>query len=127
TGNQAAVTAGAFGGVGSIFELNVAMPMMAEALLESIDLLANVARLFADKVIVGLEPDREVIARHLDRSLMRVTALAPAIGYDAASKVAKRALAEDRTLRAVVLDEGLLSEDEVDRLLDPAAMTRPDS
>jgi fumarate hydratase class II len=127
TGNQAAVTAGAFGGVGSIFELNVAMPMMAEALLESIDLLANVARLFADKVIVGLEPDREVIARHLERSLMQVTALAPAIGYDAASKVAKRALAEDRTLRAVVLDEGLLSEDEVDRLLEPAAMTRPDS
>ena len=126
TGNQAAITAGAFGGVGSIFELNVAMPMMADALLESIDLLARVTRLFAERVIAGLEVDTEQLDADLESSLMLVTRLVPRIGYDRAAQMATRAMAEGRTLRSVVLETGWLDAETLDALLDPGAMTRPD-
>ena len=124
-GNDATVTTASLGGVGSIFELNVAMPVMIDAYLESADLLANVADVFVDKLLAGLEVDEDRCAELLERSLMTVTALAPEIGYDAAANIAKRALAENRNIREVVLDEGLVDEAKLDEVLDPAKMTRP--
>ncbi|MEM8998453.1 MAG: class II fumarate hydratase, partial [Acidobacteriota bacterium] len=81
-GNDATVTAAGLGGVGSIFELNVAMPVMIDAFLESVDLLANVSDVFVDKLLVGLEVNEDRCAELLDASLMTITALAPEIGYD---------------------------------------------
>jgi fumarate hydratase, class II len=124
-GNDTAINFGGFGGVGSILELNVAMPMMSDALMENVRLLTNASTIFVDKLLMGLDVNREQVEGLIERSLMIVTSLAPIIGYDKASKVAKRALAEDRTIREVVLEEGLMGSKELDKLLDPKAMTRP--
>lgn len=122
-GNDAAITYGGFGGVGSILELNVAMPLIADALLESIDLLSNVTNIFVDKLLDGLQVDRERCEELLGQSLMMVTALAPKLGYDKAAELAKRAYAEGRTIRE--LAAGLLDATELDALLDPRNMTEP--
>lgn len=124
-GNDAAIAALNLGGVGSIFELNVGMPPMVDAFLESVNLLANVTQVFIDKLLAGLAVDEARCRELLDRSLMTVTALAPALGYDVAARLAKRAMKENATIRAVVLDEGLMPAAELDALLDPDAMTRP--
>ena len=73
----------------------------------------------------GIEPNREVIERHLEDNLMLVTALNPHIGYDNSAKIAKKALAEDKTLREAALELGLVSGEDFDAWVDPAAMTRP--
>jgi fumarate hydratase class II len=120
-GNDASI---AFAGAAGNFELNVMLPVMARNLLESVRLLANVARLFADRCIAGLEPDVERCRTYALSSPAIVTALNPYIGYEKAAKVVKQALAEGKDLRAVVLENKLLSEEEVDRALDVEAMTR---
>jgi fumarate hydratase class II len=120
-GNDASV---AFAGAAGNFELNVMLPVMARNLLESVRLLANVARLFADRCIAGLEPDVARCRTYALSSPAIVTALNPYIGYEKAAKVVKQALAEGKDLRAVVLENKLLSEEEVDRALDVEAMTR---
>ena len=120
-GNDAAV---AFGGAAGNLELNVMLPVIARNLLESIRLLASVSTALADKCIAGIEAD-EARCRHFALSSPSIaTALNPAIGYEQAAKVVKQALAEAKDLRQVVLDLGLLSEEEVDRALDVLAMTR---
>jgi fumarate hydratase class II len=120
-GNDACV---AFAGAAGNFELNVMLPVMARNLLETVRLLANVARLFADRCIAGLEADAERCRTYALSSSAIVTALNPYIGYEKAAKVVKQALAEGKDLRTVVLENGLLSEAEVDRALDVEAMTR---
>lgn len=107
------------------FELNVTIPLIAHALHESITCLANAARVFTDRCVVGLEANHEKIDAHVRNSLMLVTALNPHIGYDNASKVAKKAFSENKTLREVVLEEKLLDEATLDKALDPASMVRP--
>ncbi|MEX0745817.1 MAG: class II fumarate hydratase [Phycisphaeraceae bacterium] len=124
-GNDATVTAAGLGGVGSIFELNVAMPVMADAMIESINLLANASNVFVDKLLLGLEVNRERTEGLIEQSLMMVTSLAPEVGYDEAAKLAKQALAEDKTIRQLVLEKGLVSEERLDALLDPRSMTEP--
>jgi fumarate hydratase class II len=124
-GNDAVITYAGFGGVGSILELNVAMPLMADAILENIRILSHVLDAFVDKLLVDLEVDRKRIKALLEQSLMVVTSLAPAIGYDTASKLAKRALKEGRTIREVALEEKVLEAKELNVLLDPARMTEP--
>jgi fumarate hydratase, class II len=121
-GNDAAV---AFGGSQGSFELNVYMPMMARNILESIRLLANVSRLFVERCIDGIEANDETCRRYAESSPSIGTALNPLIGYEKAGEVIKRSIREDRTIREVVLEEGLLSEAEVDRVLDVMAMTHP--
>ena len=123
--NDAAVTYGGFGGVGSILELNVAMPMMADAMLESIRLLTNASHMFVDKLLDGLEVDVERTEGLIERSLMMVTSLAPVLGYDQAASLAKEALKKGETIRELVLEKELLDEAELDRLLDAESMTRP--
>jgi fumarate hydratase class II len=120
-GNDAAV---AFGGAMGNFELNVMMPVMARNLLESIRLLANVSRVFATKCVAGIEADVERCRRNAESSPAIATALNPHIGYEQAAQVIKQAMAEGKTLREVVLEQGLMSEEDVDRVLDVEAMTR---
>jgi fumarate hydratase class II len=120
-GNDAAV---AFGGTQGAFELNVFMPMMARNLLESIRLLTNVSRVFADKCIDGLEADEDRCRFYAESSPSIGTSLNPYIGYEKAAEVIKRSMKENRTIREVVLEEGLMSEAEVDKALDVIAMTK---
>jgi fumarate hydratase class II len=120
-GNDAAV---AFAGCLGNFELNVMLPVMARNLLESIRLLASVSRALADKCIAGIQVDEERCRRYAESSPAIGTSLNPYIGYEEAARVIKRSTAEDRTLREVVLEEGLLSEEEVDKALDVMAMTK---
>ena len=124
-GHDAAIALGGFGGVGSILQLNVAMPMMAENLQNSISLLANASTMFAEKCIEGLELNEEIATGHVERSLMMVTSLAPALGYDAAAKVAKEAFEKGHTIREHVRHHRLLDDKELDELLDPMSMTEP--
>ncbi len=120
-GNDASI---AFAGAAGNFELNVMVPVMARNLLESVRLLANASRLLADRCIAGLEADVERCRTYALSSPAIATALNPYIGYEAAAKVVKQAVAEGKDLRTVVLESGLLTEEEVDRALDVEAMTR---
>jgi len=120
-GNDAAV---AFGGSAGNFELNVMLPVIGRNLLESIRLLASVSRALADKCVDGIEADVERCKSYALSSPSIATSLNPYIGYENAAKVVKIALAENKDLRTVVLEMGLLGEDEVDRALDVLAMTR---
>ena len=121
-GNDATV---AFAGAaGSLFELNVMMPVAAHAILQSIALLAASAGNLAAQGVDGLTATENGPAL-VERGLMTTTALAPVIGYDAAAAIAKEALATGRTVREVARERTQLSEEELTRLLDPEAMTRP--
>jgi fumarate hydratase class II len=126
-GNDAAITLGGMGGIGSLLELNVAMPMMAANLLDSITLMANAAKVFTERCLKGLEVNRKVLAESLERSLMTITAIAPVIGYDQAAKAAKAAFESGETVREYVLKHKLLDPGRLDELLDPRAMTEPEA
>jgi len=117
-GCDAAVAAGATGGVGSILELNVAMPMMAANLLEAAGLLAAVAGIFADKCISGLTVDERRCGELVENSPAIVTAIAPKIGYDAAARLVKLAEQSGKTLREVCIEQKVLPAKELDELLD---------
>lgn len=118
-GNDAAI---AFAASQGNFELNVFKPVMIHNLLHSIRLLADACRSFTDFLVVGLEPNREQIQQFLANSLMLVTALNPAIGYDKAAQVAKKAYAENATLRDACIQLGFLSGEEFDRQVQPDKM-----
>ena len=100
------------------------MPVAAYSLLESIGLLASSAQNLARQCIDGIKAT-ERGPQMVEQGLMLATALAPAIGYDAAARIAKEALANGRTIREIAREQTKLSADELDRLLDPARMTRP--
>ena len=121
-GNDAAV---AFAGSQGNFQLNVYKPVMLHALLESAQLLAESARAFDAFCARGIEPDLEVIRRHLDASLMLVTALTPHIGYEKAAKIAQTAHHEGLTLKEAALALGFVTADEFDAWVRPEAMTHP--
>ncbi len=123
-GNDAAITIGGLGGVGSLLDLNVAMPMMADNLLESIRLLSRACAVFTEKCLAGLEPDAARCEALIEGSLAMCTSLVPAIGYDKSAAIAKQAYAEGKTVRQVALESGVLSAGELKKLLDPASMTR---
>jgi fumarate hydratase class II len=107
------------------FELNVYKPVLANAMLQSIRLLADAARSFTDNCVVGIRADETRIRELMQRSLMLVTALTPKIGYDKAAKIAKQAHANGTTLREEAIRLGYLSGAEFDRLMRPERMTRP--
>ena len=119
-GNDATI---AFAQTGSFLELNVMLPVTAVTLLESIALLSAAAENFSVRCIEGLEAT-ERGPQLVEQGLMLATALAPVIGYDEAAKLAKEAFRTGRTIRELALERGMAA-DEVDRLLDPAAMTEP--
>ena len=124
-GNDQAIATGGLGGVGSILDLNVAMPMMAANLLDSIHLLAGACRMMCDNLLEGLEPDEERCKSLIEGSLAMCTSLVPAIGYDRSAALAYQAFREGRTVREVAIAEQVLSPEELDRLLDPRSMTEP--
>ena len=107
------------------FELNVMMPVMAYAMLESIDILAGSVDAFCTKCVAGIEADRERCQELLDLNPSIATALNTAIGYDKASEVAKKAAKERKSVRTVVQEMGLLTKDELDEYLDVRDMTEP--
>jgi fumarate hydratase class II len=124
-GNDVAVTMGNVGGSGSMMDLSMAMPMMADALLESIRLIGNSARVFAEGCVDGLKANRKAIAATVERSLMLGTALAPVLGYNEASRIAKAAYKEGCTIREFCLKHDILPAAELDTLLDVSSMTHP--
>ena len=124
-GNDAAVTTGGLGGIGSLLDLNVAMPMMAANVLDSITLLTGSCNTFNEKLVQGLEPDNERCAALIEGSLAMCTSLVPVIGYDASAKLAYQAYAEGKTVRELALEQNLLDADRLNELLDPRSMTEP--
>ena len=118
------VTVGLAGSQGN-FELNVYKPVLIHDLLESARLLADACDSFREKCVEGLELDRERVEALMRQSLMLVTALNPHIGYDNAAKAAKKAHAENLTLKEAVVKLGFLSAADFDRLVDPRAMLGP--
>jgi fumarate hydratase class II len=121
-GNHTTITVG---GLGGYFELNVMMPIMAYALLQSVTLLSHASEVFTRKCIEGIVANEERCRELLEGNLSLATALAPRIGYDAAAKIAKDAFAEGKTVRELARERRVLPEDELDRVLDPRAMTEP--
>ncbi len=118
-GNDAAITiAGSMGN----FELNVFKPVIIYNLLQSIRLLADVAKNFHDKCLKGIKPNSKQIQKHLENSLMLATALNPVIGYDKASKVVRKAYKEGLSLKQAALKLGYLTSKEFDRIVDPKKM-----
>jgi fumarate hydratase, class II len=124
-GNDIVVTTAGFGGIGSLFELNVGMPVMIDAFLESVKLLANATNVFVDKLLSGLVVNEERCRQLIDQSLMMVTSLAPRIGYDQAAALAKEAFKSGKTIRELSLERKLLPEAELQDALDPRKMTEP--
>jgi fumarate hydratase, class II len=114
-----------FGGAGGYLEMNVYKPLMIANIAQSITLLTDGCTNFRKFLIEGTRPNLKRIAEYVDRSLMLVTALAPVIGYDKASKIAHHAMDRDLTLKAAALQLGFVSEDEFNRVVDPVKMVRP--
>ena len=124
-GHDAAITMGGFGGVGSLLQLNVAMPMIAWSMQDSIQLLTSGATILRTKAVEGLEANRETLDGFVERSLMMCTSLAPLIGYEAAAKLAKDAFAGNRTIRELAHEQELAHPDHINEALDPWSMTMP--
>ncbi len=122
TGNQTTI---AFAASQGHFELNVFKPVIANAVLQSVRLLADAMRSFADNCVAGIEANETRIAELMQQSLMLVTALAPKIGYDAAAKIAKTAHKNGTTLKEEALASGLVTADEYDSIVRPQDMVRP--
>lgn len=120
-GNDTAIT---IGGQSGNFELNVMLPLVAHNLLQSIELLANAARNFADRSIALIKVREDVIADQVGRNPILVTALNPVIGYDLGSQIAKKAFLESRPLKEVAREMTELSDEELDKALDPMKMTK---
>src|SRR4051812_18802111 len=123
-GNDSTI-AFAASGLGSSFELNVMMPVMAYNLLQSIELLARAARVFADRGVAGLEANRERCESLVEQSLAMCTSLAPLVGYDKAADVAKESFKTSKTVRQVAAERKLLSPEQLDKALDAKRMTDP--
>ena len=121
-GNDTAV---GFAGSQGHLELNVFKPVIVHNVLESTQLLADALRSFNDNCAVGIEPDRAAIQRHLNNSLMLVTALNPVVGYDNAAKIAKTAHAEGITLKEAAVKLGLLTAEQFDQHVRPEKMVKP--
>src|SRR5690606_24855744 len=121
-GNHAAVT---FADSQGQFELNVYRPVVAHNVLQSVRLLADGCDSFTRNLLAGLEPRRDNIAAGVERSLMLVTALAPAIGYDKAAAIAKDAHKRGTTLREAAIESGHVGAADYDRLVRPEDMIGP--
>jgi fumarate hydratase class II len=119
-GNDTAIT---WAGANGNFELNVMMPVMAHNLLESIRLLTNACVAFETKCVAGIEANTERARDLVERNAIIVTALNPHIGYDNGARIAKEAIATGRSVRELVLESGLMSEEDLDRALDIKSMT----
>jgi fumarate hydratase class II len=114
-----------FGGAGGYLEMNVYKPLMIFNIAHSLTILTDGCTNFRKFLVDGTRPNLKKIREYVERSLMLVTALAPVIGYDKASKIAHHAMDHDMTLKAAALELGFVTEAEFDRIVDPAKMVRP--
>ena len=114
-----------FGGAGGYLEMNVYKPLIIHNLIHSMTLLTDSCTNFRRFLVEGTKPNLKKIKEYVDRSLMLVTALAPVIGYDNASRIAHHAMDNDLTLKAAALELGFVTEAEFDRVVDPARMVHP--
>ena len=121
-GNDTSIT---WAGANGNFELNVMMPVMAHNLLESIRLLGNVVDVFCEKCVLGIVANKERCRELIELSMAMVTSLAPKIGYDRAAEIAKESAKTGRTVREIAREKKVLPEKELERALDPVAMTQP--
>jgi fumarate hydratase class II len=101
------------------------MPVMAHNLLESIRLLGNVVDVFCEKCVLGIVANKERCRELIELSMAMVTSLAPKIGYDRAAEIAKESAKTGRTVREIAREKKVLPEKELERALDPVAMTQP--
>jgi len=133
-GNDAVVTYGGFGGVGSLLDLNVAMPVMANALLDSTHLLARASRMFNQNLLKDLKPDEQRCKSLIEGSLAMCTSLVPVIGYDASAALAKDAFKQGKTVRQLAYETvvgkpdtsgKMITKDDIDHYLNPWSMTLP--
>jgi fumarate hydratase, class II len=108
-----------------MLEMNVYKPLIIHNVMQSIGLLTDGCANFRRFLVDGTMPDEKVIARHVERSLMLVTALAPIIGYDRASEIAHHAHENDQSLREAALELAYVTAEDFDRVVDPAKMTAP--
>jgi fumarate hydratase class II len=115
----------AFGGAGGYLEMNVYKPLMILNIMQSITIMADSCANFRRFLVEGTEPNRERIAEYVHCSLMLVTALAPVMGYDKASKIAHYAMDKHLSLKAAALQLGFVGEAEFDRVVDPRKMVTP--
>ena len=122
TGNHVAITVGTQWGQ---LDLNTMLPLIARNLLESVRLLANVSRVFADKALAGLQANAETCRAYVEISPSMATALNPLIGYDRAAEVAKRSFREKRPVRELAREMTSLKPEEIDKALDPRRQTEP--
>jgi fumarate hydratase class II len=122
-GYDAAIT---HGGLGSLLELNVMMPVIAYDLLESVRLLSNTSRVFADKCIAGITANESRARDLVELNLSTCTSLAPKIGYDKAAALSKEAFKTGRTVRDVAREQKVLPDDELNELLNFRRMTEPE-
>lgn len=123
-GNDATITFAA-SGLGSSFELNVMMPVMAYNLLQSVELLARAARVFADRAVAGLEANAQRCQSLVEQSLAMCTSLAPVIGYDQAADIAKESFKTGKTVRQVAQQRKLMPDADLNKVLDARRMTQP--
>ena len=107
------------------FELNVMEPVLAYNMFNNMCYLKNAVNTFVDKLLVDLQVDREQCKYWLDRSVGIVTALLPHVGYENASALAKEAYSTGRSIREIILEKGMLTEEEINHILSPAEMTKP--
>ena len=114
-----------FGGAGGYLEMNVYKPLIIFNITHSITILTDGCTNFSKFLVAGTKPNLKKIEEYVDRSLMLVTALAPVIGYDKASKIAHYAMDHDLTLKAAALKLGFVTEADFDRVVDPVKMVRP--
>ncbi len=121
-GNHSGVT---IAGSNGHFELNVFKPLIAENVLQSIDILSDSIKNFSNYCVKGLKADKKKIQHYLDNSLMLVTALAPKIGYDNAAKIAKKAIKNSTSLKEEAIKTGLISKKDYDLIVDPKKMINP--
>jgi fumarate hydratase class II len=114
-----------FGGAGGYLEMNVYKPLIIFNITHSIRILSDGIANFRKFLIEGTKPNLKKIKEYVDRSLMLVTALSPVIGYDKASQIAHHAMDNDLTLKDAALKLGFVTEEQFDRVVDPAKMVTP--
>lgn len=114
-----------FGGAGGYLEMNVYKPLIIHNIAQSVTILADGCTNFRTFLVEGTQPNRKKIQEYVERSLMLVTALAPVIGYDRASRIAHYAMENDLTLKSAALKLGFVTETEFDRIVDPVKMVSP--
>ena len=115
----------ALGGMGGVFELNLMLPLIGSNILESINILSNGMKMFREKLLNDLTANKNKCNGYIEDSLAMCTSLAPIIGYDKAASIAKKAFKNDKTVREVCIEDKILSNEELEKILDPFSMIQP--